>query len=179
MKKKHSISIYEKNSIIKNLNRLIKKLSNFVDFDSSILFGSFLKSNEFNDIDILLIKNNNLNYKDFISLYSKIIEINESDEFKSFYLTYYDSPNIPKNKIKISLELDSPVLKPFLPVFYDNLFFKLKSFKVIFGNLDENIYLDKNIVENSDNFKNLRKIIEFLHTSPSLKELEDFVKDLL
>ena len=60
MSKLHKATNLEKESILKDLKKLIETLSNSVNFDSAILFGSFLKSNEFNDIDILLIKNKNL-----------------------------------------------------------------------------------------------------------------------
>jgi hypothetical protein len=175
MKKIHSVNLQEKNLILFDLDKLINKLSKFVNFDSSILFGSFLNSNEFNDIDILLIKNKNLSFGDFISLYSKIIEINNSDEFNLFHLVYYDSPNSPKDKIQISLELDTPIFKSFFPKFYDDLFFEKKSFKVIYGILDENIYLDKNITQEPKKLGKFRNLIKFLHTYPTLNEVKKFI----
>ena len=145
MAKLHKVNNSEKELILKDLGKLMEILSNSVNFDSAILFGSFLKSNEFNDIDILLIKNKDLDVEDFINLYSKIIELNEKNIFDNFCLTYYDSDKKPKGKIKISLELDSPLMKEFFPDFYEKLFFIDKSFRVLQGNLDINRYLDENI----------------------------------
>lgn len=177
MPKLHNANNSEKELILKDLKKLIEILSDSVKFNSAILFGSFLKSNEFNDIDILLIKNKNLDVEDFIKLYSKIIELNKKNMFDNFYLAYYDSDKIPKGKIKISLELDSPFMKEFFPDFYEKVFFIDKSFKVLHGNLNSKIYLDENIQFDHKKLLALRELIKYLHTTPSLSELIIFCKN--
>ena len=177
MPKEHKINNDEKKLILEDLNKLIKILSKSLEFDSAILFGSFLKSNEFNDIDLLLIKNKNLEVENFINLYSKIIELNEVETFENFYLTYYDSNEKPKGKIKISLELDSPFMKELLPEFYEKTFFIDKSFKVLWGHFDPKIYLDKNILFDHKKFLKYRELIKYLHTTPNLLELISFCKN--
>lgn len=177
MKKLHEVDYSEKIIILKDLKRLIKLLSRKVNFDSAILFGSFLNSNEFNDIDILLVKNKNLGLEDFLRLYSEIIKLNSINTFDKFYLTYYDSDNKPNGKIKISLELDTPFMKDYSPEFYERVFFVDKSFKVIYGNFDPNTYLDKNIESKPEKLQRFRKLIKFLHSTPSLDQLENFCKN--
>jgi len=176
MSKLHKATNLEKESILKDLKKLIETLSNSVNFDSAILFGSFLKSNEFNDIDILLIKNKNLEFEDFINLYSKIIELNENKIFDNFNLVYYDSDKQIKGKIKISLELDSPFMKEFFPDFYEKVFFVDKSFKILHGNFNSKIYLDENIQSDHKKLLNFRDLVKYLHTTPSLSELITFCK---
>ncbi|MCH7850546.1 MAG: hypothetical protein IH845_02780 [Nanoarchaeota archaeon] len=177
MSQLHNVNLIERGLIIKDLKKLIQILSKFIDFDSAILFGSFFKSNKFNDIDILLIKNADLKIIDFINLYKKIIEINDENIFKSFYLAYYDSEKKPKNKIKISLELDSPFLKESFPDFYESVFFENKSFEVIYGNFNPNIYLDKKIIFDHERFLKYRELIKFLHKTPTYPELMKFCEN--
>lgn len=179
MVKLHNINDFKRKLILKNLDELVEILSKSLNFDSAILFGSFLNSNKFNDIDILLIKKENLKIKDFVDLYSKIIELNEKNKFEDFYLAYYDSDKKPKGKIKISLELDSPLMKEGAVEFYEKVFLKDESFKVIYGNLDTGIYSDGNIKFNHKKFLKYRKLIEFLHTTPTLLELEKFCENIL
>lgn len=72
MSKLHKVNNSEKELVLKDLKKLIKDLSNSINFNSAILLGSFLKSNEFNDIDILLIKNKNLEVEYFINYYIQL-----------------------------------------------------------------------------------------------------------
>ena len=112
-------------------------------FDSVLIFGSFMYSKDFNDIDILIIKEN-ISPKDFINLLELMKKIQKNNT--EFNIGYHTKYLINDDRIKIRIDLVSGDLKEILPSFYNNLI-RSNNYKVINGKFNQNIFLQNTTIE--------------------------------